>query len=109
MLTLLKKFLHVLLWDENAARRWLYGLASFGAMVAANLLVFGIDTVLSWSDRELVHHAAVASLGLILTIRPFHAPPNARHVASYSSEVRTDLLPRFGPQLLLLSLPSIHF
>lgn len=70
MITLIKNFLQVFLWDETAARRWLYGLAGIAVTLATQLLVYGIDNIVRWTPTEWKQHLIVAASGLIIGMLP---------------------------------------
>jgi hypothetical protein len=65
MLTLLKRIIYQLLWDELAAVRWLRGLLHFLAILGVQLVAAGEPAIRAWSLRDWCWRAAVAGIGLL--------------------------------------------
>lgn len=72
MLNLMRTMWHALLYDEQAARRWLAGvggvLTGAGASVAADIVKVGADNVLMFTKQQLLGHFIVGIAAGVLTM-----------------------------------------
>lgn len=62
MLTILKKMVQCLLYDDVAVRRWVRGFLFWGTTAMTQVLSVGFDTASKWGTKELIFRLAVSGL-----------------------------------------------